>query len=50
MDNDMTVVSSTIAKRVRNDLAKIAKQDGNRSLSNYLSIIINEHHKKVMKK
>lgn len=45
--SDKTVVSATILKRVRNDLAKEAKKDGDRSLSNYLSKVITEHHSQL---
>lgn len=45
--NDITNTNCPLPKGVRNDLAKIAKGEL-RSLPNYLSKIVIEHHEKVM--
>jgi hypothetical protein len=47
--NDTKIVQAPVTQRVRNDLAQLAKKE-DRSLANYLSRVITEHHEKVMKK
>ena len=42
----MAVVSATIPKRIRNDLANEAKKEG-RAFANYLAKIISDHHSQL---